>query len=304
MTAEDEATVRALGKLSTQLVEGFEQIKGMKCVEQTQRKVGAIRQKASSLVKAAQAQIKRMQDRAEREAKAAAEKAAKEAAAAKAAEERKARIAEETKLAQEAFDRLVGARLKYLEWEKALDELRKVLDQETTTPEGREEVRSQIYKVECMQALHKAFIDGLGKFCKEGEKDLAKRFKFRDESVVLSVDEKGMTLQPVKYVKGKKTQDRAQTIEWRRLYGKPENVGYMNQLINSLVLRGRDNLHTPPLQWSRQMFGAALTLQLLFSEVKGAAEFAPVLVKKAAHEFEDCQKWAKKWYPDLDLEAE
>ena len=78
----------------------------------------------------------------------------------------------------------------------------------------------------------------------------------------------------------------------------------MSQLINSLALQGRDTLHTPPLPWSRQMLGAALTLQLLYTEAKGAADFAPVLVKKAAKEFEDCQKWVKKWWPDLDLEAE
>ena len=68
MTKEDEETVRALGKLSTQLVEGFEQIKGMKCVELTQRKVSAIRQKSVSLLRDAQRQIKRVLDKAEREA--------------------------------------------------------------------------------------------------------------------------------------------------------------------------------------------------------------------------------------------
>ena len=304
LTNEDEETVRALGKLSTQLVEGLDQIKSMKCVELAQRKVSAIRQKSVSLVRTAKDQIRRIQDKAERARKAAEEKARQEEKAKRLAAEKKEKSEAETKLAKESFERMVSSRLRYLEWDKALSDLRKVYDGDITTPDGREEMRAQIYKVECMQAFHKLLIEALGKFCKEGERDAKEFFKFRDETVVTAVDEKGLTLRPVKYVKGKKVQDREHAVEWRRFYGKPEHVGKMSQLINSLALQGRDTLHTPPLPWSRQMLGAALTLQLLYTEAKGAADFAPVLVKKAAKEFEDCQKWVKKWWPDLDLEAE
>lgn len=291
LTGEDEETVRALAKLSQTLVEGFEQLKGMKCVEQTQRKAAVIRTRSVSLVRSAQQQIKRMVDKAAREAKAKAEKAAKEAAAAKAAEERKAKAAEETKAAEEKFDELVGTRLKTLDWEPALRQLQALLD-ETTTPEGRDEVRAQMTKVQYMQELQKLFIAK------------AKGFKFKDGTEVAAVDAKAITLQRVRTVKGKKVADRPQRIDWNRFYGKKDNVGYMNQLLNRLVRKGRDTLRTGPLPWSKQMLGAALTLQLLYTEVEGASEFAPVFVKEAVAGFEDCAKWAQKWFPDVKVEAE
>lgn len=291
LTGEDEETVRALAKLSQTLVEGFEQLKGMKCVEQTQRKAAVIRTRSVSLVRSAQQQIKRMVDKAAREAKAKAEKAAKEAAAAKAAEERKAKAAEETKAAEEKFDELVGTRLKTLDWEPALRQLQALLD-ETTTSEGRDEVRAQMTKVQYMQELQKLFIAK------------AKGFKFKDGTEVAAVDAKAITLQRVRTVKGKKVADRPQRIDWNRFYGKKDNVGYMNQLLNRLVRKGRDTLRTGPLPWSKQMLGAALTLQLLYTEVEGASEFAPVFVKEAVAGFEDCAKWAQKWFPDVKVEAE
>ncbi len=291
LTGEDEETVRALAKLSQTLVEGFEQLKGMKCVEQTQRKAAVIRTRSVSLVRSAQQQIKRMVDKAAREAKAKAEKAAKEAAAAKAAEERKAKAAEETKAAEEKFDELVGTRLKTLDWEPALRQLQALLD-ETTTPEGRDEVRAQMTKVQYMQELQKLFIAK------------AKGFKFKDGTEVAAVDAKAITLQRVRTVKGKKVAERPQRIDWNRFYGKKDNVGYMNQLLNRLVRKGRDTLRTGPLPWSKQMLGAALTLQLLYTEVEGASEFAPVFVKEAVAGFEDCAKWAQKWFPDVKVEAE
>lgn len=291
LTGEDEETVRALAKLSQILVEGFEQLKGMKCVEQTQRKAAVIRTRSVSLVRSAQQQIKRLVDKAEREAKKKAEAEAKAAAAAKAAEERKAKAAEETKAAEDLFAELVDARLKTLDWEPALRQLQRLLD-DTETPEGREEVRAQMTKVQYMQELQKLFIQK------------AKGFKFKDGTEVVAVDPKAITLQHVRTVKGKKIPERAQKIDWSRFYGKKENVGYMNQLLNRLVRKGRDTLRTGPLPWSKQMLGAALTLQLLYTEVEGAAEFAPVFVKEAVAGFEDCAKWAQKWFPDVKVEVE
>ena len=291
LTGEDEETVRALAKLSQILVEGFEQLKGMKCVEQTQRKAAVIRTRSVSLVRSAQQQIKRLVDKAEREAKKKAEAEAKAAAAAKAAEERKAKAAEETKAAEDLFAELVDARLKTLDWEPALRQLQRLLD-DTETPEGREEVRAQMTKVQYMQELQKLFIQK------------AKGFRFKDGTEVVAVDPKAITLQHVRTVKGKKILERAQKIDWSRFYGKKENVGYMNQLLNRLVRKGRDTLRTPSLAWSKQMLGAALTLQLLYAEVEGADKFAPVFVKEAVAGFEDCAKWAQKWFPDVKVEVE
>ena len=293
LTNDDEATVRALAKLSQTLVEGFEQMKGMKCVEQTQRKSAVIRTRSVSLVRTAQQQIKRMVDKAEREAAKKAEQAAKEAAAAKAAEERKAKAAEETEKAQAKFEDLIGSRLKDLDWEPALRQLQTLLD-DTTTPEGKDEVRSQITKVQYMQELQKLFVTK------------GKGFQFnRGMAEITDIDMKSITI--TTYRKGKKDRkiaDRPQKISWNRFYAKEENINYLGQMVSQLVFRGKDKLRTPPLAWSKQMLGAALTLQLLVVENKDAQGFVPTLVKKAVSEFEDCTKWAKKWFPDVNLEAE
>ncbi len=291
LTGDDAEAVQALAKLSQTLVEGFEQIKGMKCVEQTRRKAAVIRTRSVSLVRSAQQQIKRMVDKAAREAKAKAEKEAKAAAEAKAVEEHKVKAEEETKAAQAAFDELVGFRLKNLDWEPALKQLQR-LKSDMTTREGKDEIDSQMDKVKCMQELHKLFISK------------AKGFKFRDGAEVVAVDGKSITIQAFSKKRGKTIPGRKQNLEWRRFYGKKDQVGYMNQLLNQFVLKGRETLRTNLKSWSGQMLGAALTLQIFYAEVEGVDKVIPVYVKNAVKEFENCAEMAKKWFPDVKLEDE
>ncbi len=292
LTGDDAETVQALAKLSQTLVEGFEQVRGMKCVEVARRKAAVIRTRSVSLVRSAQQQIKRAIDKAEREAKAKAEKEAKAAAEAKAAEEHKAKAEEETQAAQAAFDELVGFRLKNLDWEPALKQLQR-LKADMTTREGKDEVESQMDKVRCMQELHKLFISK------------SKGFKFRDGAEVVTVDEKAITIQAFKKDRrGKSVAGRKQTTEWRRFYGKKDSVGYMNQLLNQFVLKGRETLRTNLKAWSGQMLGAALTLQIFYAEVEGVDKVVPIYVKNAVKEFENCAEMAKKWFPDVKLEDE
>ncbi|MGN0852323.1 MAG: serine/threonine-protein kinase [Kiritimatiellia bacterium] len=294
LTAEDIETTEKLAKLSQTLVEEFESIKGMKCVEQTQRKTSVIRKKSAELVKQALAQIQRAKAKAERLAKEQAEKLAKEQAAARAAEEHKAKVEEETAKVRARFDSLVSSRLKSLDWEPALKQLR-LLQDDLTTAEGKDELRTARMKVERMQGLHQYFISK------------AKGFKFRNGTVVTAVTAKDISLQRLR--SNKKTGkmepvDRAVTVEWRRFYGKKEYVACMNQLINDLVQKGLEARYvTSKMQWSNHMFGAALTLRLLYAEVEGAAEYAPVLVKKAVKDFEECRKTAARLFPDVELEA-
>ena len=98
--------------------------------------------------------------------------------------------------------------------------------------------------------------------------------------------------------------DKEKREEWVRFYGLREKdyLGYMNQFINELVIKGRETTKIGPLEWSEHMLGAALTLQCLYGEEKGVDKFIPVLVKKAVKEFEPCRKWAVKWFPDVELE--
>ena len=254
----------------------------------TQRRAGDFHRKASALVKAAKLQIDRAKAKAEQAAKEAAEKAAKAEAEAKAAAEHKARIEEETTKAQTTFEGLIGLRLKTLDWERARKDLKRI-DGDMTTLEGKETLRTQLKKVDCMEALHKLFIEK------------AKGFKFRDGHVVIAVDKDAITLQRQRQVRGKTIKEDPQKIAWTRFYGKKDYVGYMDQLMDSLVMKGRETIRTSALRWSEQMFGAALTLQLLYSEVQGAPELAPKFVQKAAADFEQSRKWAKRIFPDIDV---
>ena len=121
--------------------------------------------------------------------------------------------------------------------------------------------------------------------------------------MVLAVDAKQITIQKLKSVRGRMEPDRVIKMEWTRFYGKTEYAPYMNDLINELVMKGRERKKvSSPLEWSDLMLGAALTLQYFYSEEKGVDKFIPVLVKKAVKEFEPCRKWAKNWFPNVELE--
>ena len=61
-----------------------------------------------------------------------------------------------------------------------------------------------MHKVECMQGMHDHFIKN------------AKGFKFKDGSVVLSVDAKQLTIQKLKSVRGRMEPDKVVKIEWTR----------------------------------------------------------------------------------------
>ena len=123
---------------------------------------------------------------------------------------------------------------------------------------------------------------------------------------VMKVDDKSLTIQKARYEKGKPVPDTETRVEWDRFYGlkEKEYLGYMNQFINELVMKGqeRDKTRVGPREWSDNMLGAALTLQHLYSEEKGVDKFIPVLVKKAVKGFEPSRKWATKWFPDIELE--
>ena len=279
---------QALAQISKDVLDEHDKMKSLKCVEQAQRRASVIRTNSQTLVNTATIQINNAKAAERAKAEREAERKAREEKAKAEKEERERLKEEEPKAANAKFEELAGSLLKTLEWDRALKQL-KAMAETCKTPEGRDEVRSQIDKVECMQGMHEHFI----KF--------AKGFKFKDGSVVLAVDAKQITIQKLKSVRGRMEPDKVIKMEWTRFYGKKEHAGSMNQLINQLVLNGRETIHTPPLRWSEQMFGAALTLQLLYSEVEGAAEFAPKLVQKAAADFEPSRKMAKRMFPDIDV---
>ncbi len=288
--ASDAAAAEALARISQEVLEEHERMKGLKHVELAQRKAGVVRNNSQSYVKTAVIQLANAKAKKEKEARDAAERKAREEKEQAEKELREKLKAEEPKAAADKFDSLAQTLLKTLEWDKAIRQL-KAMAEVFKTPEGREEARSQMTKVECMKGLQEHFV----KF--------AKNFKFKDGSIVKAVDGKGLTIQKLKSVRGRMEPDKVVKVEWERFYGKLEYVGYMDQLINALVIKGRDTTKIGPLLWSRHMLGAALTLKHLYGEVPGAEQKAPILVKTAVKEFSDSAKWAKKWFPDVETET-
>lgn len=295
LTAEDVATTEKLAKLSQELLEEYESIKGMKCVEQTQRKASVIRVKSASLLATARTQIQKAKAKAEKIAREKAEAAAKAAAAEKAAAEYKAKAEAETARVQTKFESDIVPRLKRLEWDTALKHLMR-LQEDLSTTEGKEALRTARLKIERMQGLLKYFITK------------GKGFQYRIGSTtyeIAAVTDKEITLQPYKrenkFAKPKPF-GKPQKIEWTRFFGKKDYVRHVNEMFNGLVLKGRDR-GLGKLAWSNHMFGTALTLQLLYAEVEGAAEMAPTYVQRAVKDFEDCRKTAERLFPDVKLEA-
>ena len=296
LTGQDEDTAQKAIQLANDLVDKYNTLKNEKWLTDARRKLLGIDARARTIRDEAVKKTKLAVERRERavaEKKAAEEKAAQEKAA---AEKLKETIEEEKKKAQDGFDEILRD-LKRIDWERCIKHLTR-LKEGMTTRDGKLAAEDQIKKVKFMEGMHKYFIKH------------AEKFVFRDRrgtvlAIVMKADDKTLTIQKAKYVKGKPVPDKEKREDWSRFYGLKERVylNYMNQFINELVLKGRERKRiSSPLEWSEHMLGAALTLHYLYGEEKGVDKFIPELVKKAVKDFEPCRKWAVKWFPEVELE--
>jgi len=296
MTARDGETTKNLINLSNDMVERFNKLNTEKWLTDAMRKSHDLVRRCRTYADDAVRKLKQIVEKRERQLAELREKEEKAAAEAAAAEKLKQDIADEQQKATDEFEPLIRD-AKRLDWERCKRQLTR-LREGMKTREGRDAVTFQLHKIECMEGMHKHFIKHIGKF----------EFKNSRGAVLAKVtkaDDKTLMILRAKYVKGKPVLDKGRREDWSRFYGlkEKEYLGYMNQLINELVMRGRENKKvSSPLEWSDLMLGAALTLQYFYSEEKGVDKFIPVLVKKAVKEFEPCRKWAKNWFPNVELE--
>ena len=287
LTGQDEDTAQKAIQLANDLVDKYNTLKNEKWLTDARRKLLGIDARARTIRDEA---VKKTKLAVERRERAVAEKKA-------AAEKLKETIEEERKKAQDGFDEIIRD-LKRIDWERCIKHLTR-LKEGMTTRDGKLAAEDQIKKVKFMEGMHKYFIKH------------AEKFVFRDRrgtvlAIVMKADDKTLTIQKAKYVKGKPVPDKEKREDWSRFYGLKERVylNYMNQFINELVLKGRERKRiSSPLEWSEHMLGAALTLHYLYGEEKGVDKFIPELVKKAVKDFEPCRKWAAKWFPEVELEA-
>lgn len=283
LVAQTEENARALGKLSVALAEMLDQIKTSKDVENVRKGITYIKSRGDKLVEQTEKRIRIEKLEADRKAKAEAAAAAEKERQEKLAAERQAKIDAETQAATEKFETIAAqGSLRQLDWKNALRQL-ETLRADLKTPEGQHAADIQIRKVNDMKKMQEVFVKSMGGYVFRGKLKGAK---------VVSVNEREMNL------------DRGKSkarIPWHKFY--KDYPGNLNELINHFVIRGRDNAR-PKLNlkdWADAMTGAALTMQLVCSEVNGAVEKGEQLAKKAVEEFPEYAKTAKEIFPEIEF---
>ena len=298
LTALDQATVERLVALANELVEEYNKIKGEKWLLDARMKVRGIEARARTYREDA---VKKIKLAVERRARAEAEKRAAEAAA----EKRKELVGEEQAKAQEAFDELADD-IKGINWKQCTRQLTRRQDRMKTS-EGKDAVESQLKKIAFMEGMQRHFIKH------------AKGFRFKGKrgnllATVVETDDRSLTLRKMTYEGGTCLPDAKTTrVSWEDFYALKDQerkygdfrgqfLGYMNQFIQELVVRGRETTKISARERSEYMLGAALTLQHLYGDKFGVDKFVPELVKEAVKDFEPYRTWAVKWFPDVELE--
>ena len=319
---QDKETTEKLSQLANDLASGYSALDGggaEKWLKDARIKVRGLERKAANYSKESIEKIENViKKKAEEDAKkAAAEKAAAEKAAAE--ERHKELIAKEQAKAQEAFDDLLDE-IKGLKWERCTSRLTRRREQ-MKTREGEAAVDSALKKIAFMEGVHKHFIQQAKGFRFKGKKDALL-------ATVTEVDDKTLTIQKMKYERGKYVPDKKVTrVTWEDFYAlkdqekkyidfKGQFLGYMDQFIREFVIKGREreNAKLSIRERSDHMLGVALTLKLLLGDKPGVDKLIPDLVKEAVAEknenekrkgFGPNRKWAAQWFPDIELpEAE
>ena len=277
LVEQTEENARALGRLSVVLAEMLDQIKTSKDVENVRKGITYIKSRGDKLVEQTDKRLRI--EKLENDRKLAAEKARQE----KLAAERQAKIDAETQAAAEKFETIAAqGSLRQLDWKNALRQL-ETLKADLKTPEGQHAADIQIRKVNDMKKMQEVFVKSMGGYVFRGKLKGAK---------VVSVNEREMNL------------DRGKAkarIPWHKFY--KDYPGNLNELINHFIIRGRDNAK-PRLNlkdWADAMSGAALTMQIVCSEVNGAVEKGEQLAKKAVEEFPEYAKTAKEIFPEIEF---
>ncbi|MCR5414468.1 MAG: serine/threonine protein kinase [Kiritimatiellae bacterium] len=207
------------------------------------------------------------------------------------AAKRAERLERETTEIKERYDAVVQSYVLNLEWELALSELERT---KSGFQSGEARVLADQYidnvkSIQLMQTVISRNLVGWEFKRKEKEKDKPSLVGYTvaelDGRFIICKDKKG----------------RAKKITWRMLY--TDYHGNLSTLINKFVIGGDKN-GTPKLrssEWSRAMFGAALTLQFLCSDDPTAAPFIETLVKKTVKENSAYKDVAERLFPDIDL---
>ena len=276
-----------LADLSRDLVDGLDQIKTSKDVENVKKGITYIRTRGEKTVEQTMKRLRVEKLEAERKAKAEAAAAEEKARQEKIAEERKAKAEGETAAAKSKFDAIVAQGcLRQLDWRSALRQLEN-LKAELTTPEGQLTADLEIRKVNDMKKVQDILMRSL--------KGHVFRGKLRGAKVENVTEKEISILKPNGQSK--------QRISWQKFY--KDYPGNLNEVLNAYIVgarlpsaKNRLNLR----EWAEAMTGAALTMQLVCSEVNGAIERSEALIRIAVKNFPEYEKTMKDIFPDVSTE--
>ena len=284
---ESRESMNRLAELSRTVVDMLDQVKTSKDVENVRKGISFIKSKGESTVEQTVKRLRIEKLEAERKAKAEAAAAAEKERQERLAEEKKAKIEEEVSAIKSKFEMITAQGcFRQLDWKSALRQL-ETAKSEFTTPEGQMAADVEIRKVNDMKKLQEVLIRAMNGHVFKGKLKGAK---------VTSVDEKEMKL-----AKGNNTVK----ITWQKFY--KDYPGNLNELINAYVVTARQPTAKRKLnlrEWADAVTGAALTMQLVCSEVNGAVERAETLAKETVKQFPDYLKVAQEIFPDIKFEAE
>ena len=284
---ETRENMDKLGELSRTLVDMLEQIKNSKDVENVRKGITFIKSKGENTVKQTvkEIRLKKIQDQRKKEEE--ERKKAEEELKRKAEEAKKAKIEEETAAAKAKFDAIAAQGcFRQLNWTGALRQL-EAAKGEMTTAQGQLAFDREIRKVNDMKSLHDIFIKNLSGHVFKGKLNKNKVLSVTESEIVL--------LKPDGKTKTK--------VSWQKFY--KDYPGNFNEIINVYVYNARNTsakIKLSPLEWTNAMLGAALTMQLVCSEVNGAVQRSEQLAKEVVKQYPTYQKMVLDVLPDMKFD--
>ena len=284
ISGTDEASMKALSKISQDATALCNEIKASKDIENIRKGAGYVRDRGKKIVEQAVKRLKVEKLESER----AAAKAAEEEADKKRQEEQNAAktklIEEETAEAKAKFEEIAErGSFRQLDWKNALRQL-ETMKAEFKTAEGGFAADNEIRKVNAMKSAQEIFRRNLEGYTFKKSKLKGRVVKNATESDIVFGDGKTPTkLTFVKFYQG--------------------YHGNLNELILTFVEDGRKN-GKPRLNlrdWAEAMSGAALTMRIICSDDTSAVARGEAIVKKVVEQFPDYHKTAQDMFPDIEL---
>ena len=278
---DSQEALDALAELSRKVTEMHGDLVGSKDVEEVKKNMASIKSKGKKTIDRVGKRLKSIKLNEERRiAKIEAEQAESNRLA-KIAAERAALVERECSDIRERFNFInTQGKFRQLDWENAHRMLKEVYSN-FKTPEGEFAAKLEMRKVDMMKSVQDIFLKHM----------VGHRFKspLKNCKVIEATVKDILILKP----DGKQKQ----RIQWQKFY--KEYPGNFNELINEFIVKGRKNSGLNLREWSDAMIGAALTMNLVCSEINGATTRAQQLAQEVIKQYPDYEKAVREMFPEF-----